>query len=432
MCIRDRHYTKLLNTISNVYDTGKAAKVICLENRTTHWNGQQININQKELINFGTCGYLGLETDHRLIERSMKYTEKFGTQFSVSRSFLISSLVTDLEDHLSQVFDGQKLFVFSSTSLAHISVLPIILGSDDAIIFDKQVHFSVQNGANLAKSNHPPVMIKHNNMTMLERTIKRLKDERQKIWYMVDGVYSMFGDFPPVDELNALMSKYPQLHLYVDDAHGMAWAGKNGAGTIFNQIKHADRLVLATTMAKGFGSVGGIVVFPDEEMYTKVKKFGGPLSYSHPIPPSIIGAGMAVTDILLSDEINTIQKELEDRINYCNQLLKDSGMPILSHPKSPIKFIGIGDLETGFKFNKSVLDEGYFVNMALFPTVSINNTGMRFTITRHVTMEQIYSFVEVLKFHYFSTLQEVNTDLQTVHKFFKLPMSKGKVLSSIS
>jgi len=247
---------------------------------------------------------------------------------------------------------------------------------------------------------------------------------------MVDGVYSMFGDFPPIDKLNALMSKYEQLHLYVDDAHGMAWAGKKGAGTIFNQIKHADRLVLATTMAKGFGSVGGIVVFPDEDMYTKVKKFGGPLSYSHPIPPAIVGAGMAATDILLSEEINTIQNELANRISYCNQLLGNSGLPILSHPDSPIKFIGIGNLETGFKLNKKVLDEGYFVNMALFPTVAINNTGMRFTITRHVTINQIYDFVEVLKFHYFKTLQEANTEIRTVQKFFKLPLGKKVLLAT--
>jgi len=221
------HYTKLLNTIANVIDSGSNAKVIHLENRADNWNGREMTVNQEKLINFGTCGYLGLETDRRLIDRSKEYLDKFGTQFSVSRSYIISSLVTDLEDHLSQVFDGQKLFVFSSTSLAHVSVLPIIIGIEDAIIFDKQVHFSVQNGAHLAKSNHAPVMIKHNNMKMLERTIERLKDQRQKIWYMVDGVYSMFGDFPPVDELNALMSKYEQLHLYVDDAHGMAWAGKN-------------------------------------------------------------------------------------------------------------------------------------------------------------------------------------------------------------
>lgn len=422
------HYTKLLNTISNVYDAGKAAGVICLENRIDRWNGQQMNINQQELINFGTCGYLGLETDHRLTERSMEYTDKFGTQFSVSRSFLISSIVTDLEDHLSQVFNGQKLFVFSSTSLAHISVLPIIIGGEDAIIFDKQVHFSVQNGANLAKCNHPPIMIKHNNMAMLERTIERIKDKRQKIWFMVDGVYSMFGDFPPIDALNVLMSKYEQLHLYVDDAHGMAWAGEKGAGTIFNKIKHEDRLVLATTMAKGFGSVGGMVVFPDEAMYTTVKKFGGPLSYSHPIPPALVGAGMAVTDILLSEEIYTLQNELANRINYCNQLLENSGLPILSQPDSPIKFIGIGDLETGFKLNKKVLDEGYFVNMALFPTVAINNTGMRFTITRHVTLNQIYDFVKTLKFHYYRTLEEANMEISKVYKLFKLPMQQKKLV----
>jgi len=418
----NNHFNQFLNTVSTVYDTSKEAGVTCLENRTDNWTGQQMKINNKELINFGTCGYLGLETDRRLIDRAIAYTDKFGTQFSVSRNFLISSLVTDLENHISQIFDGQKLLVFSSTTLAHMSVLPIIIGSNDALIFDKQVHFSVHNGAKYTQSNTSKT-IEHNNMTMLEQLIKDLKDKHQKIWFMIDGVYSMFGDFPPVQAINALMSKYEQLHLYVDDAHGMAWVGRNGSGNIFNHIKHRDRLVLSTTMAKGFGSIGGMVVFPDEEMYMKVKKFGGPLSYSHPIPPAIVGAGMAATDILLSEEIYTMQKELTDSINYCNQLLADSDLPVLSHPKSPIKFIGVGNLETGYKLNKKVLDEGYFVNMALFPAVSMNNTGMRFTLTRHVTMEQIHSFVEVLKLHYFKTLKEANTEIRTVHKVFNLPMN---------
>jgi len=422
------HYTKLLKSISDVYDSGKKAKVICLENTTKTWNGQQLQIDDKEMVNFGTCGYLGLETDRRLIERSMEYTNKFGTQFSVSRSFLISDIVTNLEHQLSKVFDNSEVFVFSSTSLAHGSVLPIIIHHKDAIVLDKQVHFSVNSGTQLIPSKDVPrLMVKHNNMNMLEGCIKRLKDKHEKIWYLVDGVYSMFGDFPPIRELNELMSKYEQLHLYVDDAHGMAWAGKNGSGTIFDKIIHRDRLVLSTTMAKGFGSIGGIVVFPDKKLYSKVQKFGGPLSYSHPLPPAVVGAGMAVTDILLSPEIYKIQEELADRINYCNHLLEQTDLPIMSHPRSPIKFVGVGELDTGFKVHRKILDNGFYINVALFPAVPINNTGLRFTITRHVNKEHIKQFVQTVQHHYHETLQEESIELRSVRKAFKLPLEKAVV-----
>ena len=66
--------------------------------------------------------------------------------------------------------------------------------------------------------------------------------------------------------------------------------------------------------------------------------------------------------------------------------------------------------------------------MALFPTVAINNTGMRFTITRHVTLNQIYDFVKIIKFHYFKTLEEANMEMNKVYKLFKLPMDKKKLV----
>ena len=72
---------------------------------------------------------------------------------------------------------------------------------------------------------------------MLERKIQQVRDKYTKIWYMIDGVYSMYGDVAPLDELNELAKKYPNLHFYVDDAHGMSWAGKNGAGCVFEKFK---------------------------------------------------------------------------------------------------------------------------------------------------------------------------------------------------
>lgn len=413
------HYTQLLKSIADVYDSGKQSKVLALE--TDSWNGTFFQIDGQEMINFGSCGYMALEKDRRLIDRSMEYTHKYGTQWGVSRALLTANILTELEDQLSKIFDGSKVFVFTSTSLAHTSAIPVIVQSHDAVILDKQTHFSVNTATQLIPSKEVPrMMIKHNNMNMLESFILRLKDKHEKIWYLVDGVYSMYGDFPPVEQLNALMTKYEQLHIYADDAHGVVWGGKNGTGSIFDKIQYKERMVLATTMGKSFGAIGGILVFSDHILYEKVQKFGGPLSYSHPLPPPIIGAAMATTDILLSPEIYDMQEELAERTRYCHQLLKDAGLPILSDPHCPIKFIGIGDLETGFKIHRKILDSGYFLNIALFPAVSINNTGLRLSLNRHINKDQIDGLVETIKEHYFTTLKEANTEMKKVRRLFKL------------
>ena len=104
-------------------------------------------------------------------------------------------------------------------------------------------------------------MIRHNNMDMLEDFIKRGYNQYDKIWYMADGVYSMYGDFPRKKELLYLLEKYPKFHLYFDDAHGAGWTGINGCGSVFEDFKDSEKVVLISTLAKGFGSIGGIADF---------------------------------------------------------------------------------------------------------------------------------------------------------------------------
>ena len=302
----------------------------------------------------------------------------------------------------------------------------MIIGANDAILIDKQTHFSVQNALQLINSQSRPIrMLKHSNMAMLRQYIQRLKNKYEKIWYFADGIYSMFGDILPYEEINELMDEFEQLHLYVDDAHGFAWCGEKGSGSIYNKIKHKDRFVLAVSLNKAFGSAGGgIVVFPNTKMYETVQKFGGPLSYSHPLSPPAIGASMASVEIMLSEEGELMQSELRDRIEYCDKLLNEASLPMMSSPDSAIKFLAVGDLEIGYKLIRKMINEGYFVNIAMFPAVSINNTGMRFSLNRLISMEHIKRFVELLRYHYFMTLKEHNTSVEVVLKSFKNPVSK--------
>ncbi len=414
-------HNNFVDTINDILSQAKQKEVLKLESHSDVWTGRHLNIGNRELVNFGTCGYLGLETHPKLIEGARSYASRYGTQFSVSRTYVTSSANIELEERLSEIFDGLKTIAFSSTSLAHIAIMPIVMNPEDAIILDQQAHVSMQTAAQLMAPKGVPIeIIRHSNLEMLERQIQSLRDKHSRIWYVIDGVYSMYGDIAPIEELNALAKKYDQLHFYVDDAHGMSWTGKNGSGCVFESLKKNGKTILVTTMAKGFGSIGGIVVFPDGHWYDRVILHGGPLAYSHPIAPAVMGASMASADIHMSSEIVHLQQELKIKLDYCNALLENSNLPIISSPRTPIYFVGTGQPNVGYIYNKRILDEGFYVSIGMFPAVPVKNTGLRFTMTNHVNMSEIKAFVEALIYHYPKALEEGGKTLNDVRKAFRL------------
>ncbi|MES2285297.1 MAG: aminotransferase class I/II-fold pyridoxal phosphate-dependent enzyme [Bacteroidota bacterium] len=414
------NHNNSLDTIDELLTDAKQRGVIHLVSDINAMSDRKLPIFEKELLNFGTCGYLGLELDQRLKDGALDFTQKYGTQYGISRGYLSSGINVQLEEYLSQMFDNRHVLTYSSTSSAHISVIPTLITNEDAIILDQQVHFSVQTAAQLLRQKGVPIeMIRHSNMEMLEKQLKQLSKTHKKIWYLIDGVYSMYGDVAPFDSLLYLMDKYEQLHVYVDDAHGMSWHGKNGTGYTNSKVPKHEKIMLMTTMGKGFGVTGGLAIFPNEETYRKVRIFGGPLIYSHPLAPPIIGAAIASAKIHLSDDIYPIQKELRENIDYCSQLIAKTDLTVMSHPLTPIGFVAMGQPKVGYNMVKRLLNDGFFVNLALFPAVSVRNTGVRFSINRQVKKNEIKEFVDALVYHYPKVLEEENRTIDDVRKAFK-------------
>lgn len=415
------NHNNSLDTIDELLTDAKQRGIIHLTSDLIDVSDRKLNVNGRQLLNFGTCGYLGLELDERLKEGAIDYIRKFGTQFGISRTYLSSGINVEMEHYLSQMYDNRPVITYSSTSSGHISVIPTLINYDDAIILDQQVHMSIQTASQLLRQKGVPIeMIRHSNMEMLERLLEQLSRKHKKIWYMIDGVYSMYGDVAPMDSLLPLLEKYEQLHIYVDDAHGMSWHGKNGTGYINSQMPIHERIMLMTTMGKGFGVVGGIAVFPTQELFRKVRIFGGPLTYSHPITPPIIGAAIASAKIHLSDEIYSIQNELKQNMDYCNELLAKTELTMISNPATPIFFIGMGQPKVGYNMVSRMLNDGFFVNLALFPAVSVKNTGIRFSISRQVNKNEIRDFIEAMSYHYPKALEEEGRTMEDVRKAFKV------------
>jgi 7-keto-8-aminopelargonate synthetase-like enzyme len=314
----------------DVLDFLAAKKVIRLYPDNQRLDGNILTLRDKQAVHFGSCSYLGLEFDPRLIDGSIQASQNFGTQFSISRAYMSCPLYQELEDNFRTVF-GKPCIITPTTTLGHLAAIPVLVGEDDAVILDHQVHSSVQMAVQMVKANGVTIqMIRHNRMDMLEDRIKKLRINHKKIWYMADGIYSMYGDKAPLDEIYALMDKYPELHLYIDDAHGMSCYGDNGEGYVLGHGPTNERTIVTLSLAKAFGSGGAVFVFPTEEMAHRVQQTGLPLITGGPIQPAVLGASIASSRLHLNPEIQEMQEDLFENIKYTNILLKKHRLPLVS------------------------------------------------------------------------------------------------------
>lgn len=413
----------LIDTVDEIISYGAKKDVLHLSTGNFKINGSKIILNgkiNKEVINFGSCSYLGLEFDSGLKQGAKDAIDCYGTQFSSSRTYISNRYYAELEDKLSKLFDAHAV-VTPTTTLGHIGAIPLFIGSNDAVILDHQVHHSVQTAVNLIKSKGVHTeLVRHNRMDLLEERIKLLRQTYKKVWYMADGIYSMFGDGAPVEEIYQLLDKYPEFRFYVDDAHGMSCFGKNGRGYVLGKKPIHEKMIMATSLNKAFAAGGGVMLFPTQEMARRFRTCGGPMIFSGPMQPSQLGAAIASAKIHLSDEINLFQGQLHTSIKYANNMIKKYGLPLISESNSPIFFIGVSLPKIGYKMINRMINEGFYLNLGIFSAVPMKNTGIRFTITRNHSFKEIERMIEALSRNLNEVLAEENFTIEEVYKAFKM------------
>lgn len=414
-------HNNFIDTVDEVLSGAKNVGVLHLYAEDKKLTGRTIQIKGKEMFHFGTTGYLGLEQDARIKEAAIQAIKDYGTQFPLSKSYISHPLYSELESKIEEMY-GIPPIITKNSTLGHLAIIPTLLRDEDGVIMDHQVHWSVQNACQLLKLRGIPVeMIRHNNLNMLEEKIKQLSSKCEKIWYMADGVYSMFGDYAPISELIEMTKKYNQLNLYFDDVHGMSWIGKNGTGFVFNCIKELpDNIVVVGTLSKTFGASGATLLCKNEKLRNKIKNFGGPLTFSAQLEPASVGAAIASAKIHLSSEITIRQHELADKISYFNQLLAEENLPIISVNDSPVFFLGMGTPISSYNFVHRLFNEGFFLNLGIYPAVPIKNTGIRITLSSHNQKQDIKELAEAIKYHYPKALEETNNNDRKVRKAFGL------------
>ncbi len=410
----------IINTIDNNITHGVKQGVLHLTANNDKDDITTSQINNKQLLNFSSYSYLNLEKHPKLTEGCINSVKKYGTQFGFSRAFLSIDLYDELEIKLAEIFKGHVV-IAPSTTLAHQAALPVLVGDNDAIIIDQYAHASIYFSAKIIKERGVHLeLVRHNRVDLIEEKVIALRQKYDRIWYLCDGVYSMYGDYAPVKDLEELMNKYAQFNIYIDDAHGMSWKGENGKGYVLSEITLHQQMVLVTSLNKGFAGAGGVLVLPNSEWKRKIRTCGGTLIFSTPIQPPMLGTDLASANIHLSEELSLLQNELEAKIKFCAERIKYLGLPEISQNNSPVFYLPTSFPKVSYNLTKRMMDDGYYLTPTLFPAVSMRKAGIRFCINVKNTKQQINDMLESLAKNYPLALKESNVMLESVYKSFNL------------
>ncbi|NIA24293.1 MAG: aminotransferase class I/II-fold pyridoxal phosphate-dependent enzyme [Gammaproteobacteria bacterium] len=356
--------------------------------------GETITINGRELLNFGMASYLGLNLDPRLKAGAIDAISRYGPVYSSSTAFTALPLYTALEERLERMFEGHVV-IAPTTTLAHLAALPLIVPTGSDILIDAQAHESLRlTGQILQASGSSISAVPHNDMEALADAVEQ--SSAASVWYLADGVYSMFGDLAPVREISALMDRFPNLHVYLDDAHGFGWAGEHGRGYVLGQVPIRERMVVAGSLSKSIGAGGGALVFPDEKTARRVRTLGGTMTFSGPLHPAELGAAIVSADIHLSSEYAELQARLLTQIELTRGLLAQRRLPVVEAADSPVWFIRIGTPDDTIEVAKRLQSDGFYVNPSGYPAVPIGSAGVRFSNSLYLRDEAFVALTDAL------------------------------------
>jgi len=355
--------------------------------------GETITINGRELLNFGMASYLGLNLDPRLKAGAIDAISRYGPVYSSSTAFTSLPLYTTLEERLERMFGGHVV-IAPTTTLAHLAALPLIVPVGSDVLIDAQAHESLRLAGQILQASGSSVSpLPHNDMEALADAVEQ---SHSSVWYLADGVYSMFGDLAPVREISTLMDRFSNLHVYFDDAHGFGWAGVHGRGYVLGELPIRERMVVAGSLSKSIGAGGGALVFSDEKSARRVRTLGGTMTFSGPLHPAELGAALASADIHLSGEHAVLQARLLAQIELTRGLLAERGLPVVEVADSPVWFIRVGTPGDTIEVAKRLQMDGFYVNPSGYPAVPIGSAGLRLSNTLYLQDDAYVALADAL------------------------------------
>jgi glycine C-acetyltransferase len=357
----------LQNELKNIDENGlfKRERIITSE------QGAVVKVNGKDVIIFCANNYLGLSSHPKVIEAAHKTLDKHGYGMSSVRFICgTQDIHKELEEKLSAFVGQEDTILYAACFDANGGVFEPLLGEEDAIISDELNHASIIDGVRLCKAQR--YRYKNCDMGDLEEQLKKAQAQRFRL-IVTDGVFSMDGFVAPLDKICDLADKYNAM-VMVDESHASGFIGKTGRGTI--ELKNVmNRVDIVTgTLGKALGGAMGGFTSGKKEIIELLRQRSRPYLFSNSLAPHIVGASIAVLDMLR--ETTTLRDKLEWNVNYFKAGIKKAGLEI-KDGDSAIVPVMLYDAKLAQEFAAKLLTEGIYVIGFFYPVVAKGQARIR-------------------------------------------------------
>jgi 8-amino-7-oxononanoate synthase len=330
-------------------------------------------------IMLGSNNYLGLTGDERVMQGARDALERYGTGLTGSRLLNgTTALHLELEEEIADWMGTESAIVFTTGHQANVGTLGTILGPGDTVIADSGDHASILDGCLLSRAKLRA--FRHNRMDKLERMLERASTDGGGVLVVVDGVFSMEGDVPPLREVCDLCERFGA-RLMVDEAHGAGVLGARGAGAT-EHFGVEDRVDLRMgTFSKSLASCGGFLAGPADVIeFLRVQSRA--FLFTASAVPAAVGAATAALRIVRSDEGRALMAKVLHNARYWSDGLVERGFKVVRHGDLVTPIIPVlveDDWKAGLLW-KALYDAGVFVNTALHPAVPPGGALLRTSV----------------------------------------------------
>lgn len=334
-----------------------------------------INANNKAVINFCANNYLGLSSHPKVIDAAHRAIDTHGYGMSSVRFICgTQDIHKALEEKLAKFLGTEDTILYAAAFDANGGVFEPLFNEQDAIISDELNHASIIDGVRLCKADRH--RYKHNDMNDLEEKLKATQDKRHRI-IVTDGVFSMDGTIAQLDKICDLADKYKAL-VMIDECHASGFMGKTGRGTheYRNVMGRID--IITGTLGKALGGAMGGFTSGKKEIVELLRQRSRPYLFSNSLAPSIVGASIAVLDML--SETTELRDKLWDNTQYFRKKISEAGFDI-KQGEHPIVPIMLYEAKLAQEFAAKLLDEGIYVIGFFYPVVAKGNARIRVQIS---------------------------------------------------
>ena len=337
-------------------------------------------------IDFTSNDYLNLSSSQKIRESLIESLNQ-NIPLSSKASRLLSGthiLHQQMEEELAHFTKREGALIFSSGYSANLGIIPL-LAKNRTLFSDELNHASLIDGVRLSQS--PYFIYPHNDLNQLEDLLKKQKGDKLII---TESLFSMKGDFSPLEEISSLAIKYNAI-LLVDEAHSTGLFGKNFSGRV-SDLKEKDHIVTVHTLGKALGSFGSFVASSSlvkDYLINNCRSF----IYTTALPPFLMTQWKTALNILKTETFRPLElrkKAYQFRLDL-NPLFS------LEKTESPIIPIPVLSSSLALKGSQFLQNKGFDVRAIRYPTVPKNKECLRVILQWKHTEKQLNQLKEALK-----------------------------------